>query len=112
MTEESFQQARKIMQRANYMRGVITACKGNVAKWSKIESVHRENMREPQANGAQKMLERAMQKLGEARAKFSELKFPDSDIVEEFNRCIDCGRKISKGNQHCGECLCEDDSTY
>lgn len=112
MTEESFQQARKIMQKANYYRGTITAAKGNVAKWTKIEDVHRKELRENQANGANNMLQKAMKRLESERAKFAALKFPDSDIVPEINRCGECGCQIAPGNKYCGECLCEDDCGY
>lgn len=105
MTEESYQQARKIMQRANYMRGMITTAKGNVAKWTKIEAAFREQLQESRADGAKKMLDVAMKKLKEARDKLTELKFPDSDIIIQIKRCAGCGVKISTDNQFCEKCL-------
>lgn len=108
MTEESFQQGREIMQKANYWRGVITTAKGNVAKWTKIEMSHRENLREAQANGAKKMLEKALKRLEEVREKFSELKFPEDNLPFQkldYDQCENCGTKVSKGTLFCKECL-------
>lgn len=111
MTEESYQQGRKFMQSCNYVRGIITKCKGEVAKWTKIEMAARENMQEGQANGAKKALEKAMIRLDKERKKFADMTFPDSNIVKnkvESVQCEGCGAKIAKGNTYCGECLCED----
>jgi hypothetical protein len=80
MTEESYQQCRKIMQKINYRRGLITKAKGDVAKWTKIEMSHRSNLQHGKADGAQKMLEKAMKKLEEQRKIFAEMEFPDSNI--------------------------------
>lgn len=112
MTEEAFQAARKIMQKANYYRGLITVAKGNVAKWTKIEATYRSDFRETRADGAKKMLDIAMGKLKKRREEFAALKFPESDMVTPVNRCKDCGCKIAEGNEYCGECMCEDDSGY
>lgn len=115
MTEESFQQCRKVMQRANWLRGRITNAKANVGKWTKIEDAYRKDLKETQAIGASKMLDKAMAKLNECRDKFAAMKFPDDDIVIEKRRtvqCEGCGSNIAEGNTYCGECLCEDDSGY
>ncbi len=95
MTEAAFQAARKVMQRANYLRGLITSAEGNVAKWTKIESSHRENLREAQANGAKKCIEMALKKLEAQRVKFASLAFPDHNMKAEEHRCGECGRKLS-----------------
>ena len=100
------------MQKINHLRGLITASKGEVAKWSNIESSFREKLQESRADGAKKMLEKALVKLKERRDKFSAMKFPDNDIVVEVNRCKECGTKIAVGNNYCGECMCEDDCEY
>lgn len=63
MTEESYQQGRKVMQSANYRRGLITKAKGNVAKWTKIEMSFRSNLQPTRADGAKKMLDRALEEL-------------------------------------------------
>lgn len=114
MTEESYQQCRKVMQKINHRRGMIAKAKGNVAKWTKIEDVHRRNGSESQANGAKKCLDRAMIQLDAEREKLSAIKFPDSDIAKEVtpNRCVQCGATIAQVERYCGECLCEDDSGY
>lgn len=114
MTEESFQQARKLMQKANYARGMIAKAKGEVAKWTKIEDVHKRNLSEGQAVGAKKCLDKAMIRLDQERAKFAALKFPADDIVKEYahNRCVECGAIIAQSENYCGECLCENDSDY
>jgi hypothetical protein len=79
MTEKSYQEARKIMQKANYWRGMITSAKGNVAKWTNIESSYREKMDPGKADGANKMLHKAMNRLAEVRQKFTDIKFPDNE---------------------------------
>lgn len=115
MTEESFQQCRRVMQKANWLRGRITNAKLNVSKWTKIEDVYKKDLKESQAIGASKMLDKAMTKLEEYRDKFASIKFPDSDIVVEKIKkvqCEGCGSLIAEGNTYCGECICEDDSNY
>lgn len=109
MTEESFQQGRKFMQSCNYMRGIITKAKGDVAKWTKIEDVHRKELRQYQADGAKKCLQNAMKRLDELRIKFEGMSFPNSNIVAvKINKvqCEGCGAAIAEGNTYCGECLC------
>lgn len=32
--------------------------------------------------------------------------------IEKVHRCEGCGTPIAKGNDFCGECLCEDDCDY
>src|SRR6478609_2369579 len=111
MTEESFQQARKVMQSANYLRGMITTAKGSVAKWTKLESANRTNLEQAKADGCKKALDIAIGKLQKARDKFAALKFPENDIPNkrvESIQCEGCGARIAKGNTYCGECLCED----
>lgn len=105
MTETSFQECRKVMQKANWLRGKITDAKGDVAKWTKVEQSHRENMRPTMADGAKKILDKALAKLEEWRKKFAELEFPESNLpptAEE--RCAECGVKIKKGEEH----VCEE----
>lgn len=100
------------MQRANYLRGIITKRKGEVAKWTKIEDSHRENLNQSQADGANKMLDIAMKRLDEIRKQFSDLKFPDSDIKPvkvQVSQCEQCGAPVAKGNSYCGECLWKDE---
>jgi predicted translin family RNA/ssDNA-binding protein len=111
MTEQSYQECRKVMQKANSMRGLIIKAKGEVSKWTKMEMWHREQLNENQANGAKKMVEKSLKKLEERRKSFSELKFPDNNIPnrkKEVVQCEGCGSLIAKGNTYCGECLCED----
>ena len=114
MTEESYQACRKIMQTINYRRGMIAKAKGDVAKWTKIEDVHRRNLQEGQANGAKKALEKALIRLAKERAVFADLKFPDSNIKKEYvaAKCSECGCAVAIGNTICGECACEDDCDY
>ena len=107
MTEESYQQGRKLMQRANYMRGMITKAKGNVAKWTKIEMAHRENLNEGQANGARNALEKALKKLEEMRKRFTELKFPEDNIQaaksKEYRACQVCDTPTTN-ERYCDAC--------
>jgi|SRR3989304_8477154 len=111
MTEESYQQGRKFMQSCNYVRGLITKAKGDVSKWTKIEMSYRSDLQHGKADGAKKMLEKALLKLESLRLKFDNMKFPESNIVKvrvESVQCEGCGENIAKGNTYCGECLCED----
>ena len=111
MTEESFQQTRKIMQRANYLRGVITVKKGNVAKWVAMEADAKAKMQDSKVEGFKKLTLKAIEFLNEAKKNFSDLKLPESDIKnikKETVQCEGCGAQIAKGNTYCGECLCED----
>lgn len=108
MTEESFQQCRKVMQKANYLRGMITVAKGNVAKWTKIEDVHRREMRPEQADGAKKCLDKAMEQLDKARQKFEELSFPEHNIFvfkPKTVQCFMCGDLTQAGNLYCNQCM-------
>lgn len=112
MTEESYQQCRKVMQQINHLRGLISKQKGEVAKWSNIEDSFRKQLKESNADGAKKMLEKALKKLDELRTKFDLMIFPDSNIVvakKKRVQCEGCGSLIAEGNIYCGECLCEDD---
>jgi len=111
MTEDSFQEGRKFMQSANYVRGLITKAKGEVAKWTKIEDCYRQDLKEGQANGAKKCLDKALIRLQEQRKRFADMKFPESNFVkiQEVSKCEHCGARVAKGNTICGECACEDD---
>lgn len=82
MTEAQFQEARKVMQSANYRRGIITAAKGDVAKWTKIEDSYRQDLQPGKAEGAKKMLTKAMDRLKQAREKFAEIMLPPEDFKE------------------------------
>lgn len=113
MTEESYQQGRKFMRSVNHIRGLITKAEGDVAKWTKIEDSHRRELRPSQADGAKKLLDKAMARLNVLRLQFDNMKFPDSNIIIARKRsvqCEGCGAAIAEGNTYCGECLCEDDS--
>lgn len=104
MTEESFQQCRKVMQKANFIRGKITENRENVGKWSRINDEH-------STSKTKETLDRAISKWNEWKAKLAALKFPESDIIvakKETVQCEGCGANIASGNTYCGECLCED----
>lgn len=79
MTEQSYQECRKIMQSANYLRGRITEAKGEVAKWTNIESSYRDNLQPDRADGAKKILDIAMKRLKEARERFTDIRFPENN---------------------------------
>jgi len=96
------------MQQANHLRGLITKAEGEVAKWTKIEDVHRRELRASQADGAKKCLNNALKRLDELRTKFANMSFPDSNIRKAYVekvQCAGCGTAIAKGNEYCGECL-------
>jgi hypothetical protein len=108
MTEESYQQGRKVMASANYRRGMITVAKGQVARWTKIEATYRNNLQPGRAEGARKQLEKAFMKLQEARDKFAEIKFPPSDLPPTVvERCPDCGGRLKNDNKYLSECTCK-----
>lgn len=109
MTEESYQECRKLMQKINHLRGLITAAKGEVAKWSNIESSFREKMQHSRADGAKKILDTALLKLKERRDKFTAMKFPDSNINNKICRCKDCGVVVKQGDDYCGLGYCIND---
>lgn len=77
MTEQQFQECRKIMQQANSLRGYITKAKGEVARWTHIESSCREALKERQADGAKKIILGSIERLNKLRQKFANLKFPE-----------------------------------
>lgn len=111
MTEESFQQCRKVMQKANRLRGRITTAKANVSKWTKIEQAYKDQLKESNAIGAGKMLDKAMAKLTEVREKFESMQLPDSNIIVAKIRkvqCESCGSLIDEGQIFCSECRCDD----
>lgn len=111
MTEESYQQCRKVMRQINHLRGLITTAEGEVAKWTHIEGAHRKELRESQADGARKCIQKYMKKLEDLRLKFEQIKFPESNIViakKNSVQCEGCGAAIAEGNTYCGECLVED----
>lgn len=100
MTEKSYQEARKVMQKANYMRGLITIAKGNVAKWMAIEDSYRQNLRQGQAEGAKKIVDKYLNILSVKRADFAALVFPDNNLADKPNRCPDCGAKVAPNENH------------
>lgn len=104
MTEESYQAGRKFMQSVNYQRGLITAAKGDVAKWTNIEDTFRRQLQDAKANAARKNLEKAMAKLKALREKFAAMKFPDSDMAKSPTRCSGCGVDLTNS-----ECVCDAD---
>lgn len=78
MTEETYQQARKIMQKANWIRGKITEAKGKVAQYTNMEDTYIQNMQPGRADWARKMILKAIEKLDEWRQQFKDLRFPDN----------------------------------
>lgn len=100
MTEAAFQQARKLMQQANQLRGLITFHKNNVAKWTKIEDVLIRELKHDKAKGPRKLLEISMAKLKEAQQKFANLTFPDPNLIEPTTKaiCEICEYPLPKDN--------------
>ena len=80
MTEQQFQETRKVMQRANHLRGLITAAKGEVSKWTAMEDANRRNLKDGQANGCKKQAEKWIGILEERRKKFADIKLPGEDF--------------------------------
>ncbi len=106
MTEESFQQARKVMQKANHLRGRITAAKQLVGKWIRILEEHKANGRD--TDKTQAVVDTQMAKLESVRAKFDAMKFPDHNIVvvkPKMVQCENCGNLTPEGDTYCKNCL-------
>lgn len=106
MTEAAYQAYRKLMQKANYLRGHITAAEGNVAKWTKIEAANRERMQPAMADGAKKNLDKAVEKLRQAKMKFAAFSFPDCNMPDappKPNTCSICGNLVAQGDD-CANC--------
>lgn len=106
MTEESYQQCRKVMVSANYIRGLITKAEKNVGRWTKLEDANRRALKIPLADANKKLIEKAIIRLAELRSKFAAMKFPESDLPTDpkATKCKECGRKILYGQIHCDEC--------
>ena len=108
MTEESFQQCKKLMQQASYLRGMITKSKEDVARWTNLEHWYIQEKKELNAKAARKNLDKALAVLDERKAKFAAMKFPDSDIVapsKDVHQCEMCGIKVEEGVSYCNDCL-------
>lgn len=104
MTELSFQECRKVMKRANWLRGQITKAEGDVAKWTKIEQSYIEQLKQGSADGAKKYLDKVLKKLEEVRKVFTDLEFPANDLISPaLKRCNKCGAKSEKDH------VCEED---
>lgn len=108
MTEAAFQAAKTIMQKANYIRGLITKAKGDVAKWTKIEDTYRRDNQNNRADGARKSILKFMETLNKHRKDLADLKFPDNDLVaaNKQNTCSACGEPIGKLDKFCSD-ICE-----
>jgi hypothetical protein len=107
MTEDSFQAGRKVMQKANYLRGEITKQKSEVSKWTRIEDACRKEMKVEQADGAKKCLVNARERLDLVRKKFADLQFPDSNMKTQkppLAQCESCGNPIPNTETYCSEC--------
>lgn len=110
MTEASFQAGRRFMQSANGLRSAIKQAEGAVAKWSNLEDWNRRELKHPQADGAKKQLEKAMQRLSYLRNKFAKMKFPDSNILianATFVQCGYCYGMTDIKKDHCILCGCK-----
>lgn len=101
MTETSYQLARKVMQRANSLRGMISKAEGEVAKWTRMEQSHIANLKDGPARGAKVILDRALEKLNKIREEFKMLEFPDANAVSHDGRCRTCWRRIAEGETFC-----------
>lgn len=108
MTDAAYQECKKVMMKANHLRGKITKAKANVSKWTNIEDVFRREGQTTRADGARKMLLHAIHDLKKVQQEFADLKFPDNDLkpTVKQNTCKTCGEPISKNDSYCNE-ICE-----
>ncbi len=81
MTDDAYEECKKVMQQASYLRGKITQAKESVKKYTRFESNHREQMQPGKADAAKKSLDKAMSQLKQRRLAFAALQFPDSNLV-------------------------------
>lgn len=80
MTEDQFQETKEIMKKANYWRGMITVAKSDVSKWTNIEDSYRRDFKPERADGAKKMLLKALDILDKRRKKFADIKLPEEKV--------------------------------
>lgn len=64
------------------MRGQITTAKGNVAKWSKIKDCYLQDLKQSQADGADKVLNKAFELLAQVRKRFEDLRLPEHNAPD------------------------------
>lgn len=106
MTEASYLQAKKVMRKASYIRGKITAQEKIIAKWTNVEGVYREQLKPGRAEGAKKILEQEIEKLAEYRRLFKQLQFPPNNLGyprRTKKKCFTCGKLINRGT-YCDSC--------
>lgn len=103
MTEYQYQLARKVMQRANYLRGIITTKKGVVAKWVAMEADAKEKMQPTKVEGFKKLTLKAIEALDKAKKDFKDLKLPEEMNAPKIYRCEECGTRVKDGNSFCEE---------
>jgi hypothetical protein len=108
MTNAAYEEGKKIMQKASLIRGKITKAKGNVAKWTKIEDVFRRDGNISRADGARKIVLKAIGELNKIKKELIDLKFPDNDLkpIIKQNTCKTCGEPIGKSDTYCND-ICE-----
>lgn len=105
MTEASYQQARVLMRQLNYLRGLITAQKGEVAKWTAIEAHNLENGKS--TNAVRARIEKEIQKLDKLRGQFAAIQFPPADLPntkKDAQFCRICQTEIEKHLEYCIDC--------
>lgn len=89
MTEDSYTEAQKVMQKARAFRHNIAIYKADVRKWTALEDHHRIEKQEAQRVSAKRLLDKALQRLKECREKFAALTFPDSNLtIQKTSDCI------------------------
>lgn len=81
MTEESFQQCRKVMQVANHTRGMITTALESVRKWESLLDYHKKKGT-LDLSKIEAKLSKSYENLQKWKDKFASLEFPDSNIKE------------------------------
>lgn len=107
MTEESYQQARKLMQQLNYLRGQITTAKNAVAKWTRLEAVYAATGNMKQEENAKTYLVNAINHLGGLRKMWDAIQFPASNLPTprvSQAYCRICQMPISTSEQYCPQC--------
>jgi len=106
MTEESYQRARKLMQQLNHLRSLIIKQKGEVARWTAMESSNKEFGKS--TDGVQKRIIKELEKLDKLRATWASIVFPPHDLAtpkQPVNYCRICQTLIMQTEQYCITCL-------
>lgn len=105
MTDASYKQAQKLMRQLNHLRSEISKQKGQVARWTAIESSNLE-LGKSIANVTVR-IRKEIEKLNSLKNMYAAIQFPAHDIPnEKINEkfCRICQTQISNDDEYCLIC--------